>query len=246
MQKNVEGFFGIRITDEALRSSIETYNYMRDLLTQVNEWRKREIPPLSGAEFLGLTTAATVMPKDEFVLELKTILPFLEKRKTNLKHFHPRILITSEMLDNPAYLSLVEEGCLVAMDDMDTGSRYFLRSVEADLEDPAYALAKRYISRPGAPRMGAAWDRQLEQIMAWIKEFRIDGVLGLSHAWCYPQSFRSPYIREGLEKAGIPMISLDREYHLANEGQLRTRIGAFLEILKSKFDDQTGASLGGE
>jgi benzoyl-CoA reductase/2-hydroxyglutaryl-CoA dehydratase subunit BcrC/BadD/HgdB len=91
--------------------------------------------------------------------------------------------------------------------------------------------------------MGATWSRQLGQIITWVKEFHVDGVLGLSLAWCYPQSFRTPYLREKLEKAGIPMMSLDREYHLANEGQLRTRIGAFLEVLESKLDDPAPASL---
>jgi benzoyl-CoA reductase/2-hydroxyglutaryl-CoA dehydratase subunit BcrC/BadD/HgdB len=230
---NIENFLGLKITEDSLRSSIDTYNNMRILLNRMYELRKREIPPLSGAEVLGITTTAQVMPKEEFNRELEMLLPYLEKRKTNLNQVHPRLLLSSDMLDNPAYLELIEENCLVAMDDMDTGSRYFIQTVDNTLEDPAYALAKRYISRHGAPRM-ANWDSQIKQIIKWVEDFNIDGVLSLPITWCYPQQYRIPWLGKKLEEAGIPNISLDREYHLSNVGQLSTRIGAFLEILNDK------------
>ncbi len=229
----LEALGGKKITDEALWKSIKTYNKMRELIGKVYELRKREVPPLSGAEVLGITLAAQVMPKEEFNKELEALLPFIEKRKTSLKHVHPRLLITSEMLDNPAYIDLIEEGCLVAMDDMDTGSRYFLQPVDTKLKNPAYALAKRYLHRPSAPRM-SNWDKQVEQITDWVKEYKIDGVIGMPHAWCYQHQYRMPFLTRKLEAAGIPSVRLDREYHLTNAGQLRTRIGAFLEMIGSK------------
>jgi benzoyl-CoA reductase/2-hydroxyglutaryl-CoA dehydratase subunit BcrC/BadD/HgdB len=174
-----------------------------------------------------------VMPGEVFNHELETLFPYLETRRTALKKLKPRILVSSEMLDNPAYLDMVEEGCLVAMDDMDTGSRYFMQSVDTTLTDRAYALARRYLSGLGAPRM-YAWDKQAEQLIKWTADFRIDGVLALPLNWCYPQRYRMPYLAKQLEIAGIPSISLEREYHLASMGQLRTRIGAFLEMLGTK------------
>jgi benzoyl-CoA reductase/2-hydroxyglutaryl-CoA dehydratase subunit BcrC/BadD/HgdB len=41
-------------------------------------------------------------------------------------------------------------------------------------------------------------------------------------------------MERSLKEAGIPEISFQREYHFAGEGQLKTRIGAFLEMLSSK------------
>ncbi len=227
----LEELGGVKITEDSLHSSIDTYNKMRTLLTRVYELRKREVPPLSGAEVLGVTTAARVMPKEQFNRELEALLPYLEKRTANLKHIRPRILVTSEMLDNPAYLQIVEEGSLVAMDDLDTGSRYFIQTVDTTLKDPAYALAKRYISRHGAPRM-TTWDNQVKQILKWVKEFSIDGVVGLPQSYCYPQMYRMPFLKQKLDEAGIPNVSFERDYPLTNVGQLRTRIGAFLEMLE--------------
>ncbi len=229
----IEDFSEAKITDDALRSSIHTYNKMRDLLGSMYELRKREIPPLTGAEALGIALSAQVMPKELFNEELSALLPFIENRRANLKSLHPRILLSSEMLDEPAYVSLIEEGGLVAMDDMDTGSRYFGQNVDTSLEDPAHALARRYISRHGSPRM-SHWEEQIAEIKQRVNDFKIDGVITLPLVWCYPQRFRAPLLNDRLREAGIPTAIFEREYQLANAGQLRTRIGAFLETLEVK------------
>jgi benzoyl-CoA reductase subunit C len=231
--RNLEEFGGVNITEDSLRSSIGTYNKMRKLLGNIYELRKRETPPLSGAELLGITTAAQIMPKEQFNLEIEALLPFIEKRKASLKQVHPRLLLSSDMLDNPAYLSLIEEYCVVAMDDMDTGSRYFMQMVDTACEDSIGAIADRYLSRHGSPRM-AHWDKQADQLIKWVNDYSIEGMLSLSLTWCYPQQFRVPYMSRKLKEAGIPNVSFDREYHAANMGQLRTRIGAFVEMINAE------------
>jgi benzoyl-CoA reductase subunit C len=229
----LEEFGGVKVDDSSLRSAIATYDKGRVLLRKMYELRKREVPPVSGGEALAITIAATVMPREEFNKKLGELLPYLEKRKANVSHTRPRVLLSSDLLDNPAYVDLVEEtGCLVAMDDMDTGSRYFWEVVDSDGEDPAYALAKRYL-KSRLPRM-LDWQEQAEQLMQWTKEFNADGVLDLTEMCDYTREFRRPFLERQLKEAGIPGMSFERDYHLANVGQLKTRIGAFLEILETR------------
>jgi len=228
-----EEFGKVKIDDSALRNAIAVYGKGSALLRKLYELRKREVPPLSGGEFLAITTAARVMPRDEFNKELEGLLPYLEKRKANVSRTRPRLLLSSDLLDNPAYVDLVEEtGCVVAMDEMDTGSRYFWEMVDGGSEDPVYALAKRYLKNR-MPRM-LNWREQTEQVVQWVKEFHIDGVLHLPETYDYPRGFRWPLFEGWLKQAGIPVISFERDYHLANVGQLKTRIGAFLEMLEGK------------
>jgi benzoyl-CoA reductase/2-hydroxyglutaryl-CoA dehydratase subunit BcrC/BadD/HgdB len=191
------------------------------------------VPPVSGGEALAIAIAATVMPREEFNKKLEELLPYLEKRKAKVSHTRPRVLLSSDLLDNPAYVDLVEgTGCLVAMDDIDTGSRYFWEVVDSESEDPAYALAKRYL-KSRLPRM-LDWQEQAEQLMQWTKEFNADGVLDLTEIYDYTREFRRPFLESRLKEAGIPEMSFERDYHLSNVGQLRTRIGAFLEILETR------------
>lgn len=226
----IEKFGKLKVSDSSLRDAIAIYDNGRALLRKVYELRKRKEPPLSGSEALAITTAAMVMPRDEFNKELEELLPYLEKRKAKVSHTRPRLLLSSDLLDNPAYVALVEEvGCLVAMDDMDTGSRYFWAKVDGDSDDPAYALALRYLKNR-SPRM-LDWRSQIEQLVQWVKEFNIDGVLELPDAYDYTRGFRRLVLESGLKEAGIPSMSFERDYYLSNVGQLKTRIGAFLEII---------------
>jgi len=50
----LEESFKVTITDDSIRSSIKIYNKTRELLAKVYELRKKEVPPLSGAEVLGI------------------------------------------------------------------------------------------------------------------------------------------------------------------------------------------------
>jgi benzoyl-CoA reductase/2-hydroxyglutaryl-CoA dehydratase subunit BcrC/BadD/HgdB len=230
LMASLEDFGAAGITDDNLRASIATYHVTRSLLTRLYDLRKREVPPLSGAEVLGITTAAAVMPKEEFNRELEAILPYLETRKTRLPHVRPRLLVMSDMLDDPRYLDLVEENGLVAMDDMDTGIRSFVREVDVSQKDIVYALAKAYLTCHAAAFMDS-WESQADQVIQWVREYKVDGLLALPLVWSYSQKFRWPFLSKELGEARIPSISLDREYHLSNQGQLSTRIGAFIETL---------------
>jgi len=234
LKKSVEEFSGTKITDESLRQAIIVFNKMRTLLARLYRMRKREVPPVSGAEAMAIVAAATVMPKDEFNRELEALLPYLEKRKTSVERVHPRLLLSSDTLYNPSYIQLVEQsGGLVAMDDLDPGSRYFWQTVDTCLKDPVYALAKRYLSRPAHPRM-FAWDRQAKQIIDWVKEYHIDGVLEMPEIYSLSRQFRVPIFQAKLTEAGIPNISLPRFHDMADASQLRTRIEAFVEMLQSR------------
>ena len=203
---------------------------MRKLLMQLYAWRKRDRPPVSGKEALGIVMAAIFLPKEMYIKELGILMDYLEKRQTHLEDLCPRLLVTSDHLDDLNYLGLVEsEHALVAMDDLDTGSRYAWQTTEVDT-DPVLALAKRYIRRPPDPRM-AFWDEHVERIIRWVRYYNIDGVLNFPHYSCFERLCCIPYFSDRLNQAGISHMTLLREYHYGDVGQLRTRIAAFIETL---------------
>lgn len=231
-------FRGEEISEDSLHHAVEIYNKMRSLLMKVYELRRKEPPPLSGAEVLGITTAAMVMPKDEFNKELEALLPYVEGREGSFKNLRPRLLVSADQIDNPAYLQLIEDaGTIIAMDDMDTGSRYFWDYVNPNMNDIIYALAKRYIIGPRDARM-LNWDQQVDRVIEWAKLYKIDGILELVLLYYFPREFRVPFFKDKLRKSGIPSTSIQVEYHLSNVGQMLTRIGAFAEILQNKSRHQ--------
>jgi len=231
--KRLEVTFNVRVSNDSLREAMELHNRMRKLLRQLYEWRKREVPPVSGAEAIGIVMAAFFMPKEQFVAELESLMDYLEQRKTTLEKIHPRLLMISDHMHLMDYLELVEgEGVLIAMDDLDSGSGYFWNPVEGGVaDDPVYVLAKTQVSNPVAPCKWF-WERQADQVIEWVKDYRIDGVLQMPHLGDANRLCCTPYMLERLRGLGVPAMSFTREYHLANVGQLKTRVSAFLETLK--------------
>lgn len=228
-QEYLEALSGQPITQAQIRDALHLFNELRGLVREVYDLQKREHPALTGTEMLGLTTGLQVMDRAEAVEELRALLPWLRQRKAPAKCLTPRVMVSSDSLDDPAYFALVEEEGMIVMDDLDTGSRYYFYDTDESKEVYA-ALAERYVSRILAPRMNN-WEEQIASNVDWAREYRADGVMVMPLTWCNPQRFRWPMLKRELDAAGIPAILLEREYHFANEGQLRTRIGAFLELL---------------
>ncbi len=238
MREAIEERFGTRIgsqiSDDKLGDAIEEYNTSRKLLHQLYEMRKKDKPPLTGSELWGIVAAAMSMPQSEFIRQLEPLLPHIEQRQPSYNNVQARIMVSSDFLHNVGYLKLIEDvGGLVAMDDLDMGSRYFWDIVDEEQSDPLHALAERYLGPMRSPRF-VNWDRQVDQIMVWIKEFRIDGFVELPVRQSLPRLYRSEYLHRTLEEEGVPSIDIIREYHVANVGQITTRVEAFLEMLSQK------------
>lgn len=227
----MEEYSGSKISMDELSRQIKIYNRMRRLLREVYALRKSKNPPLTGAEVLGITTSARIMPRETFIEMIEEVLPYLKKRKVDGVDGKPRIFMGGEWLDHPGYVKLVEDsGAVVVMDEFDTGAQYFWDDVN-EVGDPLEALAKRYIMRPGLARM-AQWEMQGKRNLAWIKEFNAAGVVELRSLYSLPLDYRFLYMKKEYKNAGIPYLSLNREYHLSQEGMLRTRIEAFIEMIE--------------
>jgi benzoyl-CoA reductase/2-hydroxyglutaryl-CoA dehydratase subunit BcrC/BadD/HgdB len=223
-----------RITRASIEEAIHLCNETRLLLRRVYELLKQPQPAVMGSEVVRLCLAAKVMPKQEFNRELKIVLPYLENGGRRVKATGPRLLVSGDDLHDWRYLALIEDECggVIAMDDLDTGSRYCWGDCVDSGDDLINCLADRYLSFPDLAGQGD-WDRQIDRVVRWVREFNIQGVIELQHSGQYSRSMRSPYFRKRLADEGIKFMSVKTEYQLANVGQLRTRIGAFVEMLSS-------------
>jgi len=234
--ETLEDFAEAKIDTMKLGHTIQTCNESRRLLRRVYELRKREWTPLNGTEVMKLVRLSMHMPKNDFNGRLESLLPYLEARRAPLKSNRPRLLVSSDELDDLKYFEMIEsEGAAIVMDDLDHGSRYLWEDVNPD-EEPFRALAKRFLTLPDYARQ-STWKRQVERVINWVKEFRVDGVIQLLEPRSLPRAFRSPYLEMRLKKEGIPAVTFTRQYPLGFVEQLRTRVGAFVEMLSASSNN---------
>jgi len=230
-KRSLEEHFQVKITDEALRQSIKTYNEKRRLLKSLYELRKKEAPPITGAEALAIVIASTSMPVEEFNQLLKQMLDEVNGRD-GFSDYSARLLLAGGELDDRAYIELIEElGGLVVTDALCVGLRQFWDLVDEDSE-PIAALAKRYLERTiSCPRM-IDYQRRLKFIKDLANEFEVDGIIVQRMKMCDNWGCEGPMIQWRAREEGMPCMILEREYLMSAVGQMRTRVQAFLETIR--------------
>lgn len=229
----LEKHLGITVTDEKLREAIKLHNQTRRLLRQLYELRKKDNPPITGAETLSVVVASTAMPREQFNQMLKELLEELSDAE-GIKDYRARLMIVGSILDDPAYIKVIEEqGGLVVTDSLCFGSRIVWNEVAEGANDPLTALARYYIQdKPACPRMFDTQQKRSKFISDMIKEFKVDGVIGERMIFCDLWTVENYMLNIDMKEEGVPFMKLDREYIMAGVGQLRTRAQAFLESIR--------------
>ena len=95
-------------------------------------------------------------------------------------------------------------------------------------------LARRILLQPPCARTftstrpgGMAID-----ILAQAKACNARGVIGHTLKFCDPYLARLPHVRDVFIKEGLPLLLLEGDCALRSIGQQRTRIEAFIEMLR--------------
>ncbi|TEU01900.1 MAG: 2-hydroxyacyl-CoA dehydratase [Dehalococcoidia bacterium] len=232
LKEALEKHLGITISDEKLWKAIKLHNQTRRLLRQLYELRKKDNPPITGAEALAVVVASTAMPREQFNDMLKELLEELSDAE-GITDYRARLMIVAGILDDPAFIKVIEEqGGLVVTDSMCFGTRILWTDVNEGASDPLTALARYYIQdKPACPRMFDTQPQRSKFVRDMVKEFKVDGVIGERMIFCDLWTGENFMLGGDLKEEGIPFLKLDREYIMAGAGQLRTRAQAFLESM---------------
>jgi benzoyl-CoA reductase/2-hydroxyglutaryl-CoA dehydratase subunit BcrC/BadD/HgdB len=124
-------------------------------------------------------------------------------------------------------------GAPVVVEETCTGVRYFEHLVDESqtaLDGQIRALAERYMQINCAcftPNPG-----RIEDILRLVKEYQVDGVIDYSLQFCNLYTTESYLVQQALKEAGIPVLHLETDYSEQDSEQIRTRVGAFLEMLE--------------
>jgi benzoyl-CoA reductase/2-hydroxyglutaryl-CoA dehydratase subunit BcrC/BadD/HgdB len=140
-------------------------------------------------------------------------------------------MLVGSHLHDPEFIRIIEsQGGLVVADRICTGSIPGLKAIEPD-GDPIRALAEYTFRKTLCPRMMENFDLRLQNIIDTFKEYKADGVVIEIIKFCDLWGVDSMPMVSALRKEGIPVLKLEREYSLGGEGQLRTRVQAFIESM---------------
>lgn len=230
----MENDYNCKITDEALEGSIRLYNHTRKLMKRLYDLRKSDSPPVFGYEVQKVLNAAVAMPREEFNPLLEDFLKEVENRP-GIDGDRPRLMINGSIMNNPDFIKGIEDlGAHLVVDTLCTGSRYFWGEVDVEsFDNPIEALANYYLQKLPCPRV-APPEKRFEFINDLVQEFRVEGVISEIVRYCSIHIYDEPRVKARLEDIGVPSLTLEKEYNEEISGQVKTRVQAFIEMLKER------------
>jgi benzoyl-CoA reductase/2-hydroxyglutaryl-CoA dehydratase subunit BcrC/BadD/HgdB len=226
-------FLVCRIPDQHIADSIKVYNRGRDLMQQLYELRKRDRPPVTGAEALEVSKAAARLPREVFNELMEQLLDELETSGREIEKSR-RIMIVGNDIHNTNLISRLESlDAVVVVDEMDVGIRRAWGQVDTELP-PLEALARYYIL--GRPVDKHNWnsDGRLEFIGDMTEEYKVDGIVSEIVRFCTYNGWDKFDLKKQMAERGIPILDIDLEYGHPAGAQTEIRAEAFMEMLESR------------
>ena len=222
--------FGVDVSKGAINQSIVEHNRLKARLKNIADKRKEDNFAFSGTDFHRLMMVSQVAP----AYLLDDIITAFENEAASAKEetgSRARVMLVGTGLDDPMYTQTIESmGATVVADRYCTGSLPRLEQVELN-GDPIEDLARHSVLGGQGPRMmERVMDRQ-EYILKAARDYNVDGIIIQSIKFCDLWGYEAPSLTNALRDLGVPVLRLEREYSFVGEGQLRTRVQAFIESM---------------
>lgn len=235
----LEGLTGQKITADSLRAAIKLANDKRRALQRLDATRAADPVPISGLDCLLMVQAAFMDDSARLTGAINDMATECEKRVEDGVGVTPRgakrILYTGTPMAVPNWrlFNIIEKaGGVVVGEECCTGSRYYKDLVPEDGETVDQMLddiADRYLNIQCAiftPNEGRKRD-----VIDMARRFRADGIIDCSLQFCTIYDMESTGMALAAREAGIPYMHLTTGYSNEGDGQLKTRVEAFLEMI---------------
>lgn len=232
--------YGVDISDAKVREAVALHNEVCRIITELAEYKKPELPSITGYEFHVITLCTYVCPKWLIIDKLRETLEEVKNRKPDSKKFYRvRVALVGSEIDDPNVIRLIEDaGAFVVVDRFCFGSLPGRQEIILnDEEDAVKQICRQNLMATRCPRQCAKHcvDRRYDDVARLVKEFNADGAIyeqmKFCTYWSYERTMASHIMPEEYD---VITLSIDRPYIVGNSGQLRTRIQAFVESLEIK------------
>ena len=230
--------YNANVTDETVRKAIKEYNEFNDLIRSIGDLRKAKDPKITGTEWAKIYGACKLAPKYLLIEPLKKIKAEIEARTPDNTDGKLRLMLIGSTFDKPEFTELIEaQGAIVVADRHCFGSLPGMERMDEE-GDPFMALSHYYLDTCQCPRMMENGNARIDYNMNLIEEYSVDGAVFELMTFCDLWNYEGVTFLDAIKSKGMPYVSISREYSLTGEGQLRTRIQAFIESVNSKREQQ--------
>lgn len=236
MVRGIEKQLNIKMDPQKLKEAIQFSNEARNYFIKVNDLRRHVPAPIPGYETIDYIAPLTFTWGSKEIIDVyKTLYEEINEKIKSLGNSEcrrkPRILWRHlRPYHDKSLIDFIENKCHAEIAFEEANYIYW---EEMDPDDPYRGLALKLLSNPAI----GVFERWSNVTLDIVEKYKIDGVISFNHWGCKPLGSGEGLLKDILNKKEIPMIELGgdcidkRDYSFA---QLKTRIQAFLEMIREK------------
>ena len=231
----IEKEYSIKITDESLREASRLRNIERTERKKLMEVQLKNPAPAAGMDlYKTMDGVGFLFDEQERIDKLKGLREEIEKvNNTAQNKGKKRILVTGcpigGVLDKTVGAIERSNGNVVCFENC-AGIKACLKQVDEKADNIVRAIAERYLSIGCA--VMAPDTQRMNNLRELVKEFKVDGVVNVTLHACTTYDVESKLVADLMKEINMPYMSIETDYTQGDEGQLLTRIQAFIEMLK--------------
>jgi benzoyl-CoA reductase/2-hydroxyglutaryl-CoA dehydratase subunit BcrC/BadD/HgdB len=236
----LEEISGKKITLEKLKESSKIVNNKRKALQRLSSLRAADPSPISGLDALLVNQVSFYDDPVRFTAKVNELCDEIEGRVKSGDGVSTkgsrRLLISGSPMAIPNWkLHAIIEGigATVVGEESCVGERNFrtlLNDNFSSVEEALHNLAERYMTIDCA--CFTPNNERMTNIVDMTKKLKAHGVIHYALQFCTPYMVEAHRAKNAVEKAGIPFIKIETDYSMEDMGQLKTRVEAFLEMIK--------------
>jgi len=235
----LENTFNTKTTNDRIEEEIKNTNLEIKKMNKIFKYLAIDPPVLGWEELYDLFFLSLVDSGHEMAKLLDQVLFKLEKRKKQ-GYFYgrkgaPRVMVTGCPIagDATKVFRIIEElgGNIVALEAC-SGMKPYISLIEEDTGSPIRAIARHYLKIPCACM--SPNNKRLDWIDRLIENFKPHAVIDVILQACHGYNIESYKVGEHImNKYGLPFLKIETDYSQSDIGQIRTRVGALLELCNS-------------
>ncbi len=240
LSREIESHTGNKLTVGHLRSAIAVYNEQRHLLESLKaSWLRGNLPTLLYRNLRRLALTEHPQRANEAlqhqVNAMSASMPS-EVQVNKATDAGTRLLLIAELATPTSVVRQIEStGARVVTEVSDLDELSVAQQVPEKgetLEDLLASLAEAHLTKPPAPRTRAI-RRRLDYLAQLARDRGAHAVICAYSKFCDLPLAEYPLLQAEMERVGIPVLLLELEDEVLS-GQHRTRIEAFLEMIRHK------------
>ncbi len=238
-KEEIERASGREISVAELKEAIELINRRREALNRLNELRRADPPPISGLDTLLINQIAFYDDPVRFTTKVNELCSELEERVKKGQGVcpkgTPRIIVSGCPMAIPNWkipYIIESAGAVIVGEESCVGRRNTRNLVEVSsstVDGLVENIANRYMGIDCAiftPNVERA-----ENLKEMVSELSAQGVVHYSLKFCDPYTIEVHHMDNAVSSL-VPTLRIETDYSQEDMEQLRTRIEAFLELLK--------------